>query len=451
MSQAKGRVVELTLPEKLLFLLEPHSYKVIYGGRNSLKSWSAARVLLTHGIQKPLRILCAREVQNSISDSVHQLLKDQIDELGYGAHYEVLENAIRGKRNDTLFRFRGLADLTAHNIKSIEGFDRLWAEEADTITKRSWQMVLPTIFRNPGSEVWVTFNPNLDTDETWQRFVEHPPEGAVVVEMNWRDAERAGWFTPEQERLRQHDLIYAKDEYPNIWDGKTRSAIAGAIYTREIADMISEQRYRPTPYDPRFPVHRIWDLGWNDLMVVIMVQKVAPSVLNVINYMEEKFFTYAGMVQALDDLRYRWGDDWLPHDSEHHHPTSGTNAKKQIQDLTGRVPKDIPKSGDEPRIRAARMMWSRVYLDSTKRETPTDRPDRNLGGWHLMDRLKRLRRRITKTTGSEGAVVEDINIHAGDAWGSLAEIVDRIRNEGDMKRPAIGTFRNANSGMGVLG
>ncbi len=443
--------ITLELPRKLKFLMEMHTYKVAYGGRNSLKSHSFAGALLTLGLDQSLRILCAREIQKSLTDSVHQLLRDKIKALQYDAVYEVKENSIVSRRNDTLFRFSGLSDQTAASIKSFEGFDILWAEEAQAITKRSWQVALPTIFRTPNSEVWVSFNPDMDSDETWERFVVNPPPGAMVVEMNWRDAVKCGWWTPEQEKLRQRDLVHAKDDYDNIWEGKPRTVVAGAVYAHEIIDMISEGRYRSIPYDPRFPVHRIWDLGWNDLMVVIMVQKPHPSALSVINYIEEKFITYAQMIQSLDGLRYRWGDDWLPHDATQHHPTSGTNAGKQIQQLTGRIPKEIPKSADEPRIRAGRAMCPRVYIDNSKRETPTDRPDRLLGAAHLVDRLKRLRRIVSKATGAEGSIMEDINIHAGDAWGSIGEIVDRIRNDGDIPMPEIAPFQNVDSSMGLLG
>lgn len=448
--ERKGKTVELEIPHKLAFLLEPHPYKVAYGGRNSLKSWSAARALLTLGVIKSTRVLCVREVQNTIADSVHQLLKDQIAALGYEAHYEVTENAIRGKRNDTLFRFRGLADLTSANVKSIEGFDRAWAEEADSITRRSWQMLLPTIFRNKGSEVWVTFNPNMDSDDTWDRFVVNPPEDAVVVEMNWRDAVACGYFTDEQERLRQRDLVYAKDDYPNIWDGKPRTVVAGAIYSSEVIDMVTDNRYRPIPYDPHFPVHRIWDLGWNDLMTVIMVQKPHPSALNVINYMEESHFGYDEMISAMSQLRYRWGSDWLPHDGDHHDPKSKTSAKKLLRGFGCKV-EDIPKSDPESRIKAARMMFPRVYMDNSKKDTPPDRPDRKLGGGNLMDRLKRYKRIIPKTTQEPGGPVHDAASHGADAWGGLAEIVDRIRNDGDIDPIAIPAFENFNQGMGVLG
>lgn len=444
------KVVRLQLPRKLGFLMEMHPYKVAWGGRNSLKSWSFARALLTLGVHQPLRILCAREVQKSLLQSVHQLLLDQIQALDLGDRYHVTENAIRGTVQDTLIRFTGLSDQTVESIKSYEGFDICWVEEAHSVRKRSWQILLPTIFRTVGAEVWVSFNPDMDSDEAWDRFVVNTPPGALVVEMNWRDAVACGWWSPDQERLRQFDLVHSKEEYANIWEGKPRVVVAGAIYAREVVDMIAEKRFRPIPYDPRLPVHRIWDLGWNDLMTVIMVQKPHPSALNIINYMEESHITYAEMLAAMDNLKYVWGTDWMPHDAEHHDPKSGTNARKLLT-KHGRKVQIIPKSDPEMRIRAARMMFPRVYVDNAKFDTPVDRPDRLLGAAHLMERLKRYKRNVPKTTQEPTGPVHDIASHAADAWGGLAEIVDRIRNEGEMPKANIPVFQSFDPSTGLLG
>lgn len=444
------REVNLQLPAKLLFLMDMHPYKVAWGGRNSLKSHSMAGALLTLGIAQDLRILCAREVQKSLRESVHQLLQDKIETLHYEDLYDVTDEAIRSRVTNTLFRFTGLADHTVDSVKSYEGFDIAWLEESHLVTKRSRQVLFPTIFRTKNAEIWESFNPGMDTDDAWERYVIHPPAGAKVVEMNYRDAIDCGWWTDEQEQLRQYDLVHSKGDYDNIWEGKPRSVVAGAIYTNEITEMVRDRRYQPIPYDPRLPVHCIWDLGWNDLMVVIMVQKPTPSSLVVVNYMEEKFISYAEMITALKELKYNWGEDWLPHDREQHHPTSGTNAKKQLIGLGRRV-KDLPKSNSENRIRAARMMFPRVYVDNSKRDTPPDRPDRALGAAHLMDRLKRYRRHVPKNTGEEATPIHDITSHGADAWGGLAEIVDRISNNEKVKVELLPAFRNVDSSMGTLG
>lgn len=444
------RLVTLELPRKLAFLMEMHPYKVAYSGRNGLKSTSFARALLTLGIHQPLRIGCVREIQKTLAASSHQLLVDGIKALDYTGLYRVTDNEIVGTIRDTQFSFFGLSDVTAENSRSLEGLDIVWADEAQRLKRRSLQILLPTLFRRPNAEFWASFNTDLDSDEVWELFVVHPPEGARVVEMNWRDAVACGWFPPEQEKLRQRHLKYAPDDYPNIWEGKPRSSIAGAIYAREIADMMRGTRYRPMPYDPRLPVHRIWDLGWNDLMTVIMVQKPVPSAISIINYIEEQQATYAEMLATMQQLRYRWGVDWLPHDAVQHHPTSGTNAVKQLRGL-GCTVRVIARSDPEARIRAARMMWPRVYMDTTKRDTPIDRPDQLLGAGNLMDRLKRYRRTVPKATNEPTGPVHDASSHAGDAFGALAEIVDQIRNEGDGPVIKVPGFVNADPSMGMLG
>jgi phage terminase large subunit len=185
-------------PDKLRVLFEPARYKVLFGGRGGAKSWGIARALLVIGAQKPTRILCAREIQKSITESVHQLLADQIKALGLEGFYEVLNTEIRGK-NGTLFMFAGLKH-NIQNIKSKEGVDVVWCEEAATVSKASWETLIPTI-RKEGSEIWVSFNPELDTDETYKRFVLNPPPGAKVVKVNWSDNP---WFPDVLAAERDH-------------------------------------------------------------------------------------------------------------------------------------------------------------------------------------------------------------------------------------------------------
>ena len=170
------------------------------------------------GMNKPIRVLCARELQNSITDSVHALLADQIKTLNLDSIYEVQNTVIYGK-NGTEFLFAGLK----HNvtkIKSFEGVDVCWVEEAQTVSKSSWDVLLPTI-RKDGSEIWITFNPELDTDETYKRFVIVPPANAVVQKVNWSDNP---WFPQvlrdEKDDLKARDM----DAYLNVWEGNTHAS-----------------------------------------------------------------------------------------------------------------------------------------------------------------------------------------------------------------------------------
>ena len=166
--QADQAVAKAAFPAKLQGLFKKSRYKVLYGGRGGAKSWGIARALLIMGAKKPMRILCAREYQTSIKDSVHKLLCDQIEALGLLQFYEITQASLRGA-NGTEFAFIGLKNNPA-NIKSFEGVDVCWVEEAQTVSRLSWNILIPTI-RKEGSEIWVSFNPELETDETYQRFV----------------------------------------------------------------------------------------------------------------------------------------------------------------------------------------------------------------------------------------------------------------------------------------
>ena len=251
--------VEADTPAKLRPLYWPAPYKDIHGGRGAAKSWGVARALLILGLQKPIRVLCARETQHSLRESVHQLLVDQIARMGLAAYYRIQQVQITGT-NGTEFVFAGLSDQTAASIKSFEGADIVWVEEAQTVTKLSWTILIPTI-RKAKSEIWLTWNPEMDSDDTWVRFVEHPPAGTIHIEINWRDNP---WFTSEMNEKRIHDEMTLKPyEYEWIWEGKCKPAISGAIYADEMAQLFTEERVTDVLVDRAKPTYAIFDLGWN--------------------------------------------------------------------------------------------------------------------------------------------------------------------------------------------
>ncbi len=269
----------IEFPEKLKFLFEPARIKGAYGGRGSGKSWGFARALLAIGANRKIRVLCAREVQKSIQQSVHQLLADQISSMGLADFYEVLQTEIKGK-NGTEFYFSGLSNETSDSLKSFEGVTHCWVEEAQSISKRSWDILIPTI-RAENSEIWLTFNPQLETDETYRRFVLNPPPSCVMVEMNYNDNYH---FPKVLEAERLHAQATMKpEEYRHIWEGKCLPAVTGAIYFEEMAAAERDGRIRDVPADPLLKTHAIWDLGWNDSMSIILVQRSA-SELRIVDY-----------------------------------------------------------------------------------------------------------------------------------------------------------------------
>lgn len=444
---AEPEVVRVTIPSKLRFLLEPHPYKVAYGGRFGLKTRTFATALLALGRSKPMRILCGREVMTSIRDSVHQELKSVIENNpAFSTFYDVFDNEIRGK-NGTRFIFVGLLGHTVNSIKSYADIDVCWVEEAQNVSRKSWLILIPTI-RKPGSEIWVSFNPDLDTDDTWQRWVETPLPGTVSVKTGWQDAAALGWFPPAEDAKRRHSQQHEPDDYDNVWEGMPRATVAGAIYAREVATMIAEGRAGGVPYDPRLPVHTVWDLGWNDAMTVLMVQKPTPSIVNVINYLEDNQHTYAEYVADLGKLNYVWGTDWLPHDGAHRDPKSGQSALQVLQALGRKRVRLIGQDDIEAGIKLARMMFPRVYMDTTDR----DRDTGYMGGARLQECLKRYRRNVPRGTGEPAQPVHDQYSHGADCFRYLAMIVDQIRNDADIKRPPVLPVRRSSvRGAGMLG
>jgi phage terminase large subunit len=404
-------------PEKLRFLFQPKRYKVARGGRGSGKSWGFARALLVLGAKTKLRILCTREVQKSIKDSVHKLLSDQVQNLGLGPFYEVLETTIRGK-NGTEFLFAGLSNQTIDSIKSFEGVDYCWVEEGQNITRNSWKILIPTI-RKDGSEIWVTFNPNLDDDETYKRFVVDPPSDCESIEINWRDNP---FFTDVSNKTRLDDLrLLDPDEYQNVWEGKCRAAVEGAIYANEIRDAIEAGRVCNVPYDPKLKLHVILDLGWNDKMAVILAQRHLSEV-RIPEYLEYDHVTLDWLSGELKMRRANWGKMFLPHDGGHGNFITGESAVKTMQKLGWDVPTTqggkfgIPNIPVETGIKQARMLFPRVYFDKTKAAL-------------LVSRLKRYKRNVPTTTDEPSAPVHDINSHGADDFRYLSLVVPQMGNE----------------------
>ena len=403
------RQVNANFPAKLQCLFRPARYKVAHGGRGSAKSWGFARALLIQATQRKCRILCTREIQKSIKDSVHKLLGDQIQALGLGGFYDVLATEIRGA-NGSEFTFAGLSTETVESIKSHEGVDIVWVEEAQVVRKRSWDILTPTI-RKPGSEIWVSFNPDLESDETYQRFVASPPEGAVVVQMNWRDNP---WFPPELEAERQDTLRRDPESYENIWEGVPRRSVEGAIYAKEIDKAYADGRVRPVPYDPKLKVHTVWDLGWNDSMSILLVQK-GTSEIRVIDFIEDSHRTLDEYAALIKQRLLNYGTHYLPHDGDAKDFKTGKTAREILTTQIGSV-QIVPNIGVEQGIRAARMLFGQVYFDETKAKP-------------LLEHLKRYRRNIPTTTDEPTAPVHDEHSHSADAFRYLAVIADQLRNE----------------------
>jgi len=340
--------INLDFPEKALFLFEPHPYKVLYGGRDGIKSWSIAQALLLLGTKKRLRILCARETQQSIRESVHQLLTEQIARLGLGEYYEVLQYTIRKRRSGpddpegTEFIFVGLRNLSVEQIKSFESIDIVWIEEAQVVSKRSWNILLPTI-RKPGSEIWVSFNPDLSTDDTYVRWVVRPPKEAMVVRTSYRDN---AWLSEESSMKMEHLKATDPEEFEHVYEGATRSTVQGAIYAKQIAQAEKEGRFTTVPYDAGHPVLTFWDLGWSDTVSIWFVQCIGFT-YRVIDYYEDHYQEMDFYLQTLQRRGYTYGLCVLPWDA----------SSKMLQ---GTVQQQLQQKGFKVRILDRLSVWQGI-------------------------------------------------------------------------------------------
>ncbi len=405
----KNQTVNAQFPEKLKFLFEPLRYKGAKGGRGSGKSWGFARALLIIGTMKKVRILCTREIQRSIKDSVHKLLSDQIQILKLGQFYEVLNTEIRGK-NGTEIIFAGLSSNTIESIKSYEGMDYVWVEEAQSVQKRSWKILIPTI-RKEGSEIWLTFNPELETDYTYEYFVTHAPPDCKIVTMNYNDNP---WFSEVLNKERLHCKLTNPKGYDNIWLGKCKPAVSGAIYYDEVASAEINNQICNIPYDSMLKVHIVFDLGWNDAMAISLVQR-PTSEIRIIEYIEDDHKTLEYYSNLLKKKEYNWGKVWMPHDARNKDIKTGKSSQQYMEAYGWDVEITQEMSVKEG-IRHTRQTFPRIYFEKNKTK-------------RLVECAKRYRRKINKITGEASEPLHDEFSHGADNLRYVCINADSMNND----------------------
>lgn len=348
--------INAEFPPKLRFLFQPKRYKIAYGGRGAAKSWGFGRALILLMMQKKLSVLCARELQNSIAESVHKLLSTQIEKMGLGAYFEVLTTEIRCTLTGGEFQFAGIRNNT-NKIKSYEDYDICWVEEADGVTKTSWNILIPT-FRKPGSEIWVTFNPKLSSDYTYKHFVKNPIPESFVEFLSWRDNP---WFNDEMraemELLKSRDY----DEYLWVWEGHCKQNLEGAVFAKELRKATEEQRITKVPYQKQYPVDAIFDLGRADNTSIWFRQR-AGFEFHYINFLQNSGYDIDYYIEQMQKMSYTWGTVYLPHDAKA--KTIGTKLSVEEQ-MKAKFPdvKIVRRMSKTDSIAAARAIFPVCYFD----------------------------------------------------------------------------------------
>lgn len=353
---------DVWFPPKLKFLFTPSRYKVAYGGRGSSKSWSIARALLLIGKQPDLlwpgwseqygsdgvRVLCYRETMRSIEESVHQLLTDQIRILNLQDFYRIQQKNIVGN-NGTEFFFAGVRQ-SVDNLKSYEGVHIAWGSQAEAMSKRSLNVVFPTLRRDIvigenkyGSELWFDFNPEFEDDEVYKLFAvkANRPQDSQVSFVNWHDNP----FFPEVLRKEREDLMRRDpEECEHVYEGACRSAVEGAIYKKEILEAERSGRLAArVPYDPTRNVETFWDIG--PAHTRIWLAQTFPFEFRIIDYISGELESLAYYTKELKERPYTYGMHTLPWDGRARELGSGRSIEEQLQSVFGK-----------DRVRCARVM-----------------------------------------------------------------------------------------------
>lgn len=299
----------MEIPDKLVELFEGSArYRVAYGGRGSGKSWTFARLLIIRAMEKKIRILCARELQNSVKDSVHKLLSDQIWAMGLQDYFDIGESFIRCNISGSDFIFKGLRNNT-QEIKSMENIGICWIEEAQSVSDRSFDLLTPTI-RGKGSEIWITFNPENEDDPVWQRFVEGEPTNSKVAMINYDDNP---WFPDELEQERLDMLNSDPTKYEHVWGGGFNLVNQGAYYADYMVEAKNQNRITKVPYEPLLKVETHWDLGMDDATAIWFVQYHGMQI-RVIDYYEHNGVGLEHYAEILEQKGYKYSKHYAPHD-----------------------------------------------------------------------------------------------------------------------------------------
>lgn len=403
-------------------------FYVFHGGRGGGKSWEIADFLLLTGTLQKHRILCCREVQKSIKQSVHKLLSDRIEALGLGYFYQILETEIRGQ-NGTEFSFAGLLNHTVESIKSFEGATITWIEEAQTVSRFSLQILIPTVVRTAKPMVIMSLNPKLPSDPVYEDYVLANRDDTIVVQINYTDNKHC---PPDiiklAETMRDNDY----DEYEHVYLGKPKEIADGAIYKAEFEQIKRENRICKVQHDPNLQVYTSWDLGILDSTAIWFFQIFGKEV-RVIDYYEANNEPLSHYARVLDEKKqqfgYHYDKHFAPHDIAARDLSSGVSREQTMANLGYRMTKGA-RLGVDDRIEASRQMLKNCWFDA----------ERCKAG---LKALQNYRRELNqKLDEFKPTPVHDWASHGADAFGEGALNINKMHVTRPVKIEAAPTTVN---------
>lgn len=341
-----------------------YRYIFIKGGRSSGKSWEVANYLVLRSLtEKDLKIVGLREVQKSIEKSSKSLVDDTLKRLGVSHLYKSIQAEVRKEINDDngLFYFQGMNDLTADNIKSLEGFKIAWFEEAQNASRKTLKTLRPTI-RMEGSQIIFTWNPQHPDDAIEQFCNEMAGEpDCLVIHVNYEDNP---FLTEVSKREIDIDKRNAPDDFDHIWLGGYDTSFHGHYYAKLLDEAQQDGRITNVPKKAGCDIVNVWDLGRSDATAIWVYQIVGLQV-RFIDYMQGNFEDldyYADWIKKNNYNEYCY----LPHDAKHKRLGQKGSIKDQLSNMGINNIKVLPASSVDATRRLAKTLLKECYIDKEK-------------------------------------------------------------------------------------
>lgn len=405
------------IPRAFKELFTPSRYKAYFGGRGSGKSHSFAAALVIRASQAPLRVLCAREIQKSIGESVKALIDAKIRLMGlpgFRSTDTYVEHA-----NGGAFHFVGLR-TDPDKIKSMEGIDIAWVEEANKVSRRALDLLIPTL-RKEGSELWFSWNPEYDFDPVDAMFRgERVPPDSIVRRVGWRDNP----FFPKVLRTElEFDRAHNPDKYEHVWEGEYIKVHEGAYYTAQLRQARDEGRIARLVADPLLQVRTFWDLGVTDSMSIWIAQWVGQEI-RCLDYIEGQGQPLGYYLTELRSRGYDKALCVLPHDGSHTDLLTAKRLEDHVRaaGFPVQVVKNQGKGAAMKRVEAARRVFPRVSFDG----------DRCAGGLKALGAYHE-RRDEERNVGL--GPEHDWSSHGADAFGLMCAVYDEPKKPQPRREP----------------